>query len=145
LGTNWHYITNSLQLKFARLFDKLPRPGDSEVTLRSSSRTATCYYLSNHSKAEAIPLSALPKDTTRELSGLTSHQWCSKTTKLQDQDRSGQDQDHFFKIKTAFFKDHQIIKPRPQKRSLIKKIRPVMPATQKYLLITGFLVKFCLI
>jgi len=36
---------------------------------------------------------------------------------FQDQDRSGQDQeqDHFFKtkIKTAFFKDHQIINPNP--------------------------------
>jgi len=37
------------------------------------------------------------------------------TTKLQDQDRLGQDQDHFFKTKTktAFLKDHQIINPRP--------------------------------
>jgi len=55
----------------------------------------------------------------------TLAQWCSKTTKLQDQnqdhlisqdqDRSGldQDQDHFFKTKTAFFKGHQIINPRP--------------------------------
>jgi len=35
----------------------------------------------------------------------------------QGQDRSGQDQDqdhdHFFKTKIAFFKDHQIINPRP--------------------------------
>jgi len=42
-------------------------------------------------------------------------QWCSKTTKLQDQDllffhdqdRSGQD--HFFKTKTAFFKNHKLL------------------------------------
>jgi len=34
---------------------------------RSSSQAATCYYQSNHSKVEAIPLRALPKDTTREL------------------------------------------------------------------------------
>jgi len=40
---------------------------------------------------------------------------------FQDQDRSSQDQDHFFKTKTTFFKDHQIIKPRPQKRSLPEK------------------------
>jgi len=33
---------------------------------RSSSQAATCYYQSNHSKVEAIPLSALPKDTTSE-------------------------------------------------------------------------------
>jgi len=37
---------------------------------RFSSQAATCYYRyqSNHSKVEAIPLSALPKDTTSELS-----------------------------------------------------------------------------
>jgi len=43
-------------LQFARLFAKLPRPGGSKVTLRSSSQAATCYYQSNHSKAEPIPL-----------------------------------------------------------------------------------------
>jgi len=54
-------------------------------------------------------------------------QWCNKTTKLQDQDhlffqdRSGQDQDHFFQTKTAFFKDHQIINPRPQKNVSLQK------------------------
>jgi len=41
--------------------------------LRSSSQAATCYYQSNHSKVEAIPLSALPKDTTSELAGLSPH------------------------------------------------------------------------
>jgi len=55
------------------------------------------------------------------------NQWCSNTTKLQDQDHlffqdqdrlgqdrlgQDQDQDHFFKTKAAFFKDHQIINPR---------------------------------
>jgi len=40
---------------------------------RSSSQTSTCYYQSNHSKLEAIPLSALPKDTTGELAGLSLH------------------------------------------------------------------------
>jgi len=30
-------------------------------------------YQSNHSKVEAIPLSALPKDTTSELAGLFPH------------------------------------------------------------------------
>jgi len=29
---------------------------------RSLSQAATCYYQSNHSKVETIPLSALPKD-----------------------------------------------------------------------------------
>jgi len=45
---------------FSRLFVKVPRPGDGEVTFRSSSQAATCYYQSNHSLIEAIPLSALP-------------------------------------------------------------------------------------
>jgi len=31
----------------------------------SSQAAATCYYQSNHSKVEAIPLSALPKNTTK--------------------------------------------------------------------------------
>jgi len=39
----------------------------------STSRLRTCYYQSNHSKVEAIPLSALPKDATSELAGLPSH------------------------------------------------------------------------
>jgi len=42
------------------LFVKVPRPGDSEVPFLPSSQAATCYYQSNHSKVEAIPLSALP-------------------------------------------------------------------------------------
>jgi len=46
-------------------------------------------------------------------------QWCSKTTKLldqdhqffqdHDQDRSGQDQDHFFKTKTVFLKTVKLL------------------------------------
>jgi len=31
-----------------------------------------CYYQSNHSKVEAIPLNALTKDTTSELASLSS-------------------------------------------------------------------------
>jgi len=38
-----------------------------------SSQAATCYYQSNYSKVQAIPRSALPKDTTSELVGLSSH------------------------------------------------------------------------
>jgi len=84
--------------------------------------------------------------------------WCSKTTKLQDQnhlffqDRPGQDQDHFFKTKTAFFKDHQIINPRSQKRYLTEKNQASYTGfaqscrnyagNRKNMLITGFLVKF---
>jgi len=40
--------------------NKVPRAGDSEVTFWSSSQAATSYYQSNHSKVEAILLSALP-------------------------------------------------------------------------------------
>jgi len=40
---------------------------------RSSSQAATCYYQFNHSKVEAISLSALPKDTTSELASLSPH------------------------------------------------------------------------
>jgi len=40
---------------------------------RSSSQAATCYYQFNHSKVEAIPVSALPKDTTSELAGLSPY------------------------------------------------------------------------
>jgi len=40
---------------------------------RSSSQIATCYYQSNHSKIEAIQLSALHKDATSEPAGLSSH------------------------------------------------------------------------
>jgi len=39
----------------------------------SSSQAVTCYYQSNHSKVEEILLSALPKDTTIELAGLSPH------------------------------------------------------------------------
>jgi len=33
----------------------------SQAALRSSSQAATCYYQSNHSKLEAIPLNACPR------------------------------------------------------------------------------------
>jgi len=56
----------------AHLFVKILRPGESKGTLIFKS-DATSYYHSNHSKAEAIPLSALPKDTTSELAYLFSH------------------------------------------------------------------------
>jgi len=39
----------------------------------SSSQAATCYYQTNHSKVEAISLSALTKDTTSEFASLSSH------------------------------------------------------------------------
>jgi len=56
------------------LFVKVRLPGDSEVTFFwYSYQSAICYYQSNHSKVEAIPLSALPMDTTSELAGLSPH------------------------------------------------------------------------
>jgi len=54
----------------------LSRYLDQETTkepFQSSSQSATCYYHSNHSKVEEISLSDLPKDTTSELAGLSSH------------------------------------------------------------------------
>jgi len=56
-----------LQLQFARLFAKLPRPGNNEVTFSIfESSTAAFYYQFNHSTVKTISLSALPKNTTRE-------------------------------------------------------------------------------
>jgi len=52
------------------LFANVPRPGDREVfglpVKLPPVTTSLSYYQSNHSKVEAIPLSALPKDTTSE-------------------------------------------------------------------------------
>jgi len=47
------------------LFVKVPRSGDSEVTFSVFESSCHCYYQFNHSKVEAIPFSALPKDTTK--------------------------------------------------------------------------------
>jgi len=57
-----------------QLFVKVPRPLDSEVTFSVSSQAAICYFQSNHSKVEAIPLSALTKDKKSELAGLSLYQ-----------------------------------------------------------------------
>jgi len=50
----------------------LPQPGDSEATFAVFE--SSCYILLpvNHSKVEAIPLNALPKDTTSKLASLSS-------------------------------------------------------------------------
>jgi len=66
----WH--TSSISAKVCSLLVYLPSCLSQETakwSLRSSSQAATCYCQSNHSKAETIPLSALLKDTTSELSG----------------------------------------------------------------------------
>jgi len=65
-------LTSNLDLA-THLLIKVSRPRDSEGPLPSSSQAATCYFQSNHSKVEAIPLSALPTDTTSEVAGLSSH------------------------------------------------------------------------
>jgi len=57
-------------MELTHLFVKISRPGGNEVTFSSSSQAVSCYKQSNHSKVEAIPLSALPKDTTSEIAGL---------------------------------------------------------------------------
>jgi len=56
----------------AHLFVMLFLPGDSKGAFSVLSRAANCYYQSNRSKKEAIPLSALPKEPTSEFSGLSS-------------------------------------------------------------------------
>jgi len=61
LGTVFIYLLRYLDQETAK------RP------FRSSSQAATCYYQSNHSKVESIPLSAVPKDTTSELACLSPH------------------------------------------------------------------------
>jgi len=59
-----------LILLFFGLFSLPLPPGNQETAngpFRSSSQAAACYYQSNRSKVEAIPLSAFPKDTTSEI------------------------------------------------------------------------------
>jgi len=61
-----------VQAEFARLLAMLLRPKDSKVTFMVFESSCTCYYRSNHSKAEAVSLSALPNETTSELVDLSS-------------------------------------------------------------------------
>jgi len=53
------------------LFVKVLDQETAKWPFRFSSQAATCYYQSNYSKVEAIPLSVLPKDTKSELAGLS--------------------------------------------------------------------------
>jgi len=52
---------------------EVPRPGDSEEIFLVFELSCYLYFQSNHSKLEAIPLSALLKGTTSELADLSSH------------------------------------------------------------------------
>jgi len=54
------------------LFVKVPRPGDTEVSSCQVKLPPVPTCLSNNSKVYAIPLNALPKDTTSELADLSS-------------------------------------------------------------------------
>jgi len=68
---------------FAHLFAKLPQSGTAKGTMRSSCQAVTSYNQSNHSNVKAIPLIALPKDTTSKLACLSPHYpvfycWASK-------------------------------------------------------------------
>jgi len=65
IGHRYWFICQGTSTKRQRTWAKGP--------FRFSSQTATCYYHSNHSKVEAILLSALPKGTTSELAGLPLH------------------------------------------------------------------------
>jgi len=74
LGTHL-FVKVPRLLSRSRYLDKVPRLDHllAKGPFRSSSQAATCYYQSNHSKVEAISLSALPKDTTSKLASVTSH------------------------------------------------------------------------
>jgi len=63
-----------VNISFRYSFVKVPRPGGSELTFWVFESSCHLYYQSDHSKVEAIPLSALPKDATSELAGLSPHQ-----------------------------------------------------------------------
>jgi len=66
------YSTNQNYLGLGtHLFVKVPRKETANGPFRSLSQAATCYYQFSHSKLGAIPLSALPKDTTSKLVGLS--------------------------------------------------------------------------
>jgi len=82
-------IASNLVNKYNRsrtyLFVKVPQPGDSEGTFEILE--SRCHlllgYQSNHSKVEAIPLSALPKDTTMPIFTLSLFNVESQAGKLQ--------------------------------------------------------------
>jgi len=62
------------------------------------------------------------------------------------QDQSCQDQDHFFKTKTAFFKNHiKLLTQDLKKRSLAEKIRPVVPVLTSHAGIMPVTEKTCLL
>jgi len=63
-------MLNGIELKRAHFFVNVPQPGVSEGW--SSIQAATCYFLFNHSKVEAFPLSSLHKNTKGEANLLTN-------------------------------------------------------------------------
>jgi len=70
-GSNKEYVI--LVDLGTRLFVKVPREGDSEGTFSVFETSCHLSLPVKPSKVEAIPLSALPKDTTSELADLSPH------------------------------------------------------------------------
>jgi len=71
LNKNFYQFSHEMgRIRYSFICQGVPRPGDSELPFLSSSHAATCYYQSKRSKIEAIPLSALLKDTTSEFTDL---------------------------------------------------------------------------
>jgi len=76
LGVLYNTFMNCFlySLEIARYFLCFLDQETAKCPFRSSSQAAICYYeLINHSKVEAISLSALPNDTTSGLASLSSH------------------------------------------------------------------------
>jgi len=66
------YFNKLIFLQFCSFICEWSRPGDSEMTFAVFRVKLPPVTTSLYSKVEAIPLSALPKDTTSELA-LSSH------------------------------------------------------------------------
>jgi len=66
---SYWYLTWYLLIYLSRCLDQKT----AKWTFQFSSQATTCFYQSNHSKVEAIPLGALPKDATSELAVLSSY------------------------------------------------------------------------
>jgi len=122
---------------------------DKDITDHSNNLNIWLQLIKNKtSKRQYTRRSVIVRDAARPLSYKTKTTYILKTKPVMPRPRPWplfQDQDRFFK-------DHQIINQRTQKRSLTEKIRPVMPifpshagimpVTEKTLIITGFLIKF---
>jgi len=68
-----HNFRFMVKFKYSIICQGFSQPGDSEVTFSVIESSCTCFYRFNYSKIKAVPLSALPKDTTSEPAGLSTH------------------------------------------------------------------------